>query len=139
MAQWVIENILARSSRPSYPSESVPVNEVDNWVKQVKSMGIKSIICLLRDDQLGYYTQLPEGLLIYYERQGFIIEHIPITDPNDDEQGWRELEKKEETIYQAFQKLPKPVLVYCSAGQQRTGRAVDYISQRWNSERSRSV
>ncbi len=58
------------------------------------------------------------------------MEHIPIPDPVDDERGWQELDKKLEPIYQAFQKLPKPVLIHCSAGQYRTGAAVKHISQR---------
>jgi hypothetical protein len=132
MATWIIESILARSSRPGYPSESVQLKEVDTWIKQIKAMDIKSIICLLTDDQLTYYAVIPEGLLEYYGKRDFKVEYMPITDPIDDPiRGQQELTTKREPIYQAFLKLPKPVLVHCSAGQQRTESIVDFIVKRW--------
>jgi protein tyrosine/serine phosphatase len=133
MAQWVINRILARSSRPGYPSKSVSIGEVNNWAEDVRAMGIQSIICLLTDEQLAFYEKLPEGLLEYYRKEGFRTESIPITDPADDpDHGWEELEHNLKRILQVFKELPKPVLVHCSAGVDRTGRVVGYISKRWN-------
>lgn len=133
MARWVIEGILARSARPGYPSRGVSVDEMDRWAEEVRGMGIRSIICLLKEE-LGYYAQLPGGLLEWYRKMGFTVESIPITDPAHDQRGWEELENNLEPIYQKFLQLPKPVLVHCSFGKDRTGPAVDHISRRWRGE-----
>ena len=133
MATWVIEDILARSGRPGYPSQNVQLNEVDTWLKKISAMRIKTIICLLANKQLSYYSTIPKGLLEYYRQQGFRTEHIPITDPFDNKLlGQQELKNKRESIYLAFLELPKPVLVHSGAGLQRTGPTVEYIRKRWS-------
>ena len=134
MVQWVIENMLARSSRPGYPSKSVSVDEVDRWVEQVRAMDIQGVICLLTDDELGFYSRLPEGLLERYRKEGFTVVNIPVTDPVDDPRGQQESKDNRERIYQAFQQLPKPVPVHCSAGVDRTGGTVKYILRRRREE-----
>lgn len=128
MVQWVIQGKLARGHRPGYAGEGrvqVTRAEVDGWIQEVRDQGVKSIICLLGEDQLCLYNCLPSGLVEYYRQSGFQVEHVPALDhqlPPLSEEQLRQ-------VWNAFRNLPKPVLVHCSAGVDRTGRAIKYV--RW--------
>ena len=64
--EWVLTGELAKSPRPGYPNRAGVSREVvDEWIKEVKDMGIRSIICFLSDDQLPVYSGLPSGLIQY--------------------------------------------------------------------------
>jgi protein tyrosine/serine phosphatase len=130
--QWHIENTLAGSSRPGYPqTKIITQDEVDAWITEVRQAGIQSIICLLDDNQLAFYNQLPGGLIAYYKAAGFNVAHIPTQDHKNPALCDRELQD----IWNAFLELPKPVLIHCSAGKDRTGQATQYIYRKMDGNR----
>ena len=130
MPKWIREGELAISTRPGYrPGAEFRVSReaVDAWVAEMQEAGIASIICLLAGDQLPLYDRaLPEGLVGHYRAVGFDVAHIPTTDGQQEPFTSGQLE----TAWRAFRRLPKPVLVHCSAGFDRTGRIVGHILER---------
>jgi len=128
---WVIEGQLARGRRPGYPhGHDIPVSQtdVDAWLHDVREFGIQSIICLLADDQLIYYSTLPSGLIEYYRQAGFTIVHVPAQDHTSPPLTATQLQ----LVLDAYLSLPKPALVHCSAGIDRTGLAVKHICSQVN-------
>ena len=124
--QWVIKGELARGQRPGYGGErgaQVSQDAVDSWLNEVAECGIRSIVCLLDEDQLRFYQSLPTDLVSYYRQKGFAVEHVPARDHQSPPLSEDHLDR----IWAAYNALQKPILVHCSAGVDRTGQAVDRI------------
>ncbi len=128
--QWIIEGTLAIGSRPGYApglETNVPLSAVNEWVEQAQNLGIRSIICLLGNDQLPlYHSALPNGLILYYQEMGFSVAHIPTNDGLTVPFTAQQLDK----TWDAFCQLSEPVLVHCSAGHDRTGRVINELLAR---------
>ena len=106
---------------PPWPEHTVGEGVIESWVDEAREFGIASIICLIGGDQLWLYRRVaPEGLVERYRSAGFDVCHIPTAD----QQTHPFTVDEYEHAWESFQRLPKPVLVHCSAGMDRTGRVV---------------
>jgi protein-tyrosine phosphatase len=102
----------------------------------MKKQGFKSIISLMSEDEVAFYAKLELGatdLLDFYRKQGFEVAAIPWKDPAHVRSNPSALKAKEAKVcrqaIQDFDRLPKPVLLHCSAGVDRSSPVLAYIAK----------
>jgi|ADurb_Leu_02_Slu_FD_contig_31_882900_length_1524_multi_3_in_0_out_0_2 hypothetical protein len=136
---WVIPAGLACSQRPlrdtpGYGGRS-PLTPgakalVIAWVDHVVQAGFRSVISLMEEAQHErYYIRgglnlHPEGLFGYLKERGLSVVWIPCKDYQRPTLGQMEEALKE------YQRLGKPVLMFCSAGIDRTTPVAAFINDR---------
>jgi hypothetical protein len=142
---WAIPGKLACAHRPlrhhvrfhgsglSLPPDAVTF--VFEWVQRMKDYGIRGIISLMHKKELAHYRNLDlgaESLIELYRKQGFVTREIPWDDPAHRPAFQRrsfsqELKRIQVEALQAFDELPKPVLLHCSAGIDRSSPVAAFI------------
>lgn len=125
--EWLPSLALGRASRPGWDwlgDAPVPTAVVDQWVETIKAHGVQSVICLLSQEELNWYSEVPGGLLGRYQHRGIGTASVPVP------LNRRPLltEGDLDAIVQAFEDLSKPVVVHCSAGMVRSGKAVRHLA-----------
>jgi hypothetical protein len=153
LLHWVIAGQLSCAHRPlrhhplyggsGHNLTSSATDLVRIWVEQVTLEGIKSVISLMHDRDLACYSSLNLGtsnLLEYYESVGLEVAHIPWEDPHHKKSAPEEKRKtllkiREEALL-AYDRLPKPVLLQCSAGIDRSSPVAAFI---WSRRRDKKT
>lgn len=149
---WVIPDRLACAHRPlrhhpqfggsgkDLPPEAS--QKVREWVDRIKLEDIQSVISLMHQKELRHYARLDldaKDLIDFYRKSGFEVRHIPWEDPaHRAAAGYsfqEELDRVQVKALRAFDDLPKPILLHCSAGIDRSSPVAAYIwAKRANEE-----
>ncbi len=144
---WVIPKILACAQRPlrhhpryggsglPIPAEAKPL--ILDWIEQIRLEGVASIISFMHDRDLRCYRDIDLGglnLVAFLQHQGFRMCPLPWEDPahskTDSTAKGAKLEQVRRDSLEAYDRLPKPVLLQCSAGIDRSAPVAAYIWQK---------
>ena len=144
---WVIPQKLACAHRPMrhhpkfggsgkrLPPEDGP--EVIQWVKRIADQGFRGLICLMHPKEIAHYSGLSLGvpdIPELYRSMGLNVCHLPWDDPAHRPVRARatfqdELLRIRAEALNCFDQLPKPILLHCSAGIDRSSPVCAYIYQ----------
>jgi protein tyrosine/serine phosphatase len=88
----------------------------------------------MHETELRFYDALDlgsNGLVGFYRDRGFNVEHIPWEDPAHSKSSSSVIQAKRDEVRQAaleaYDALPNPVLIHCSAGEQRSAPVAAFI------------
>lgn len=133
---------LRRHHNPEFsgPQRDLPVEAAPallNWIQKMSAAGVRSIICLMGPAEFAHYAAVVSDLratdlISLYESHDFKVRSIPWEDPlYRVGQGGRSYEDQllevRERSLRAFDDLPKPVLLHCSSGIQRSSPVAAFI------------
>lgn len=142
---WVMNDQLACAHRPlrhhpefggsgrRLPSEAA--SEVIRWVDRIVAAGFHSLICLMHPKEIAHYSGLDLGasnIIELYRVKGLKVCHLPWADPAHRVDHGRtsfevELLRIRAEALECFDRLPKPVLLHCSAGIDRSAPVCAYV------------
>lgn len=143
---WVLDGKLACAQRPLRdhpkfggrgPLPPETRRDVREWVDRIVALGFRSVICLSHAKELCYYDGLklhPDGLLGFLQASGLQVRHLPWLDPahaSTPEERERRRARVEDIKLQArsaFDRMVKPVLLFCSAGIDRSPPVAAFIA-----------
>ena len=143
---WVLEGQLACAQRPlrdhpkfggRAPLAPEAKTEVEEWVARIVALGFRGLICLSHSKELCYYDALklhPNGLLGFCEAAGLQVRHLPWLDPAhapNAEERKRRLAQVHHIKLQAklaFDAMAKPLVLFCSAGIDRSPPVAAFIA-----------
>ena len=141
---WVLDQQLACAHRPlrHHPRfggsarnlSPAATDQVIQWAQTMLASGFVSIICLMHKTELAYYDELALGsdnLLEFYRASGFSVSHIEWEDPAHSKTQPALIARKRNEVraraLDVYDVLPKPTLIHCSAGIQRSAPVAAYI------------
>lgn len=143
---WVIPGKLVTAQRPLrhhplyagsgaiIPKQATPL--MFAWVAVVREAGVAGIISFMHDRDRRCYSELDLGasdINEFFETQGFTVARIPWEDPHhskaDATTKRKSLERCRSEALRAFDVLPKPILLQCSSGIDRSAPVAAYIWQ----------
>ena len=124
--EWLPRLGLGRASRPGFGlgDEPVTIPVVDQWVETIRARGSRSVICLLSREERAVYLPLVGSLVRRYCERGLEVASIPVP-PN---QQPALTGGEQYAIVEAFEGLPKPLVVHCSDGMGCSGAAVRHLA-----------